>query len=551
MYSSSCTALVVRFTMLIILILGTTIGRLSAQEQVVLFPGVTGNALIDSIRVHYKPAVVKGYNEARDSMFMSFNYVDGAVECFYTGDTLRVLQSNARVIAQNRGFNTEHIWPQSKFLGRGNAYSDLHHLRPSRADVNQSRNNYRFKSLAPSEVTTFWRGRVNQSAIPASDLGSWSKTQQGTTFDNSFFEPRDVVKGDVARAMFYFYTMYEEEALATDADFFPTQMSELLAFHKADPTDLVEYQRTLKIATIQSGKANPFILDSTLVRRAYFTNYSGPTQPPVEEGRFSAEYTFSGTASCTDEDVEPTRQSPGITLSSFFRAGVNCNVVSNAFNSNGWTSDFSAGHYVGFAAEAATGYQVGFSNSDTLRVFVRRSGTGPAQYRIILLADGASQILREANLATANSTVELKIGMPEVADISAFEIRIHAWGATSANGTFRVSSLSLNGSVKNTNIGTGLYDQPDTLPSGIELHPAYPNPFNPTTVVPFSLGTTEYVSMVLYDMLGRQLRVLARGTFQAGTHHITVSGSGLSSGVYIVRLLGSESSRTSIITLLK
>jgi endonuclease I len=541
----------VRLAGFLVLLMSVTSTHLQAQQQVVLFPGVTGNALIDSIRVHFKPATIKGYNEARDSMFMSFNYLDGAVECFYTGDTVRVQKASARIQAQNRGFNTEHIWPQSKFIGRGNAYSDLHHLRPSRADVNQSRNNYRFKPLATSEVTTFWRGRVNQSSIPNVDLGSWSKTKLGSNLDNSFFEPRDVVKGDVARAMFYFYTMYEEEANATDRDYFPTQMNDLLAFHKADPASALEYQRTLKIATIQSGKANPFILDSTLVRRAYFTNYSGPVTPPVEEGTFAAEYSFSGTADCNDEDLEPTRQNQGVTLSNFYRVGVNCNVVSNALNSNGWPSSFSSGHYIAFNAEVANDYTVGFSTSDTLRTFIRRSSTGPGQYRILLITDGITQVLREGNLSTVGSNVELKIGMPNVTKAEKFEIRIHAWGATSTAGTFRISTFSLKGLVSYTNLGTGFNDPSLELPTTIQLYPAYPNPFNPGTMVAFRVDSTEFVELSLYDVLGRHVTQLAKGIYTPGYHTVSISGDELSSGVYMVRLTAKNAALSSKITLVK
>lgn len=553
--ASSCKSVLravkLHLVILTMLLLSLSVSRVSAQEQVILFPGVTGNALIDSLRTHFKPSSVRGYNEARDSMFMSFNYLEGAVECFYTGDTVRVQKASARIQAQNRGYNTEHIWPQSKFIGRGNAYSDLHHLRPTRADVNQSRNNYRFRPIVTTEVTTFWRARVNQTTAPSSELGLWSKTKIGSNFNNSYFEPRDVVKGDVARAMFYFYTMYEEEANATDRDYFPTQMNELRTFHKKDPANALEYQRTLRIATIQSGKANPFILDSTLVRRAFFTNYTGPIPPPVEQGTFVAEYSFSGTADCNDEDLEPTRQNQGVTLSNFYRMGVNCNTVSNALNSNGWPTSFSNGHYIGFKAEAGTNYTTGFTTADTLRTFIRRSSTGPGQYRIILIADGASQVLREGNLSTVGSNVEIKIGIPNLANIKMFEIRLHAWGSTSNAGTFRISTFSLKGRVSYTNIGTGLNDSSLDLPMGIELYPAYPNPFNPATNVSFRLENSEYIDVALYDLLGRQVGELARGIFAPGLHTIPVSGSMLSSGVYMVWLTSGKNTLTSKITLLK
>lgn len=523
----------------------------SAQTQQVLFPGVTGNALIDSIRVHFKPASVRNYDVARDSMFKSFYYVDGGIVCFYTGDTVFVAQSNARVLAQNAGFNTEHIWPQSKFLGRGNAYSDLHHLRPSRADVNQSRNNYRFAFLDPAEVTHFWRGKVVTGNNPGGDLSTWSMTKDLNNFDASYFEPRDAVKGDVARAMFYFYTMYEDEALGTDRDFFASQMEDLYDFHYIDAADSAEHARTLLIASIQSGKANPFVLDSTLIRRAYFTDYSGPVLPPIAEGTFEAEYSFSGTADCADEDLAPNRQSPGITLSDFYRVGVNCNVVSNALNSNGWPEQFSGGHYVGFAAEVSTDYTAGFSTTDTLSMFIRRSGTGPRQYRVFLIADGESQVLREGELSQTNTNVQIKIGMPEVEGMKEFEIRVHAWASTAAGGTFRISSFKLTGEVKSTGMGTSLNETRPDIPSGVVLHPAYPNPFNPTTNISFTLAEAGNVELALYDVTGRKVRQLRSGYHQQGQYLIKIDAVDLSSGIYVVILSFKNTLSSSKITLIK
>lgn len=523
----------------------------SAQEQQVLFPGVTGNALIDSIRVHFKPESVRSYDVARDSMFKSFYYVDGGIVCFYTGDTVFVAQSNARVLAQNNGFNTEHIWPQSKFLGRGNAYSDLHHLRPSRADVNQSRNNYRFAFLNPAEVTHFWRGKVVTGNNPGGDLSTWSMTKDLKNFDASYFEPRTAVKGDVARAMFYFYTMYEDEALGTDRDFFESQMEDLYDFHYLDPADSTERVRTLLIASIQSGKANPFILDSTLVRRAFFSDYTGPVLPPIAEGEFEAEYSFSGTADCADEDLAPNRQSPGIILYDFYRVGVNCNVVSNALNSNGWPEFYSSGHYVGFAAEASADYTAGFSTADTLSMFIRRSGTGPKQYRVFLIADGESQVLREGELTQTNTNVQIKIGMPNIEGMKEFEIRVHAWASTAAGGTFRISSFKLTGDVKSTGVGTSLDEALPEIPSGVILHPAYPNPFNPSTNISFSLAEVGNVELALYDVTGRKVSQILSGAYSAGDHSAVIDASRLSSGVYLINLRVNGVSLSRLVTLVK
>jgi photosystem II stability/assembly factor-like uncharacterized protein len=65
---------------------------------------------------------------------------------------------------------------------------------------------------------------------------------------------------------------------------------------------------------------------------------------------------------------------------------------------------------------------------------------------------------------------------------------------------------------------------------------AYPNPFNPQTTLEFSLPRTERVKLMVYDLLGRAVAVLADQPMTAGIHQLTFDGSQLASGPYFVRL---------------
>jgi hypothetical protein len=74
------------------------------------------------------------------------------------------------------------------------------------------------------------------------------------------------------------------------------------------------------------------------------------------------------------------------------------------------------------------------------------------------------------------------------------------------------------------------------MPNRIELSQNYPNPFNPTTVMSYQLPVTSYVSLKVYDMLGRAVAVLQDGMKEAGTWTATFDASKLSSGIYFSRL---------------
>ncbi|MBK6505518.1 MAG: T9SS type A sorting domain-containing protein [Ignavibacteria bacterium] len=65
-----------------------------------------------------------------------------------------------------------------------------------------------------------------------------------------------------------------------------------------------------------------------------------------------------------------------------------------------------------------------------------------------------------------------------------------------------------------------------------ELHQNFPNPFNPSTYISFSLPVRSRVKLIVYDMLGREVRKLADNSFEPGNHKVLFDASGLSSGIY-------------------
>jgi hypothetical protein len=88
-------------------------------------------------------------------------------------------------------------------------------------------------------------------------------------------------------------------------------------------------------------------------------------------------------------------------------------------------------------------------------------------------------------------------------------------------------------------------------PLAFALHAAYPNPFNPSGVVAYDLPEETAVRLELFDALGRRVAVLFDGTAQAGRHEARVDGSGLPSGVYLVRLQAGGHVQAQRVTLVK
>jgi hypothetical protein len=75
-----------------------------------------------------------------------------------------------------------------------------------------------------------------------------------------------------------------------------------------------------------------------------------------------------------------------------------------------------------------------------------------------------------------------------------------------------------------------------TLPAAYALEQNFPNPFNPETVIPYSLPERADVKLTVFDLTGRAVTTLVDGPQNAGHHNVSFNGAELSSGVYFYRI---------------
>jgi hypothetical protein len=87
---------------------------------------------------------------------------------------------------------------------------------------------------------------------------------------------------------------------------------------------------------------------------------------------------------------------------------------------------------------------------------------------------------------------------------------------------------------------TGVDAPGDVLPDRTRLDANYPNPFNPSTTIPFVLSRDGMVQLEVFSILGQRVATIINGPLSAGQHTAVFTGEGLSSGVYIVRLHASD-----------
>lgn len=188
--------------------------------------------------------VDRGYAQARDELFGDVADLDrdDHVEDLFTGERRGPITN--RGSAFDRGFNTEHTWPQSKGA-TGVAQSDLHHLHPADVRTNEVRGSHPYGEVVRADWT------VGEGA---------GQAQRGVdALGETVFEPRADVKGDIARGLLYFYTRYAQSRPSKfTLENFRHELPTLLRWHHADPVSDAERMRNDAVQREQ-GNRNPYV----------------------------------------------------------------------------------------------------------------------------------------------------------------------------------------------------------------------------------------------------------------------------------------------------
>ena len=207
-------------------------------------------------------AVVRTYNQLWNDFKTTDKRSDGKVWDMYsnvTNFTFGTNQDKGNHPEEGYSYNREHSFPNSWWGGTKDEaqYTDLFHLYPTDAYVNEKRSNYPF-------------GETNGNNYTSS--GGFSKLGSCTTsgYRGIVFEPNDEYKGDFARTYFYMVTRYEEvistwktgKAHTLDGKKYPGlqtwQLNMLMRWAAADPVSDKEIKRNKAVYGIQKNR-NPFI----------------------------------------------------------------------------------------------------------------------------------------------------------------------------------------------------------------------------------------------------------------------------------------------------
>ena len=189
--------------------------------------------------------ISSNYSKAWDILEEADAVDDENIECLYTGKKIGKNDHGGNVGQWNR----EHVWAKSHGFGNATsnyAYYDCHHLHATEVSINSDRGNMPFDDITSS---------------------SYSSDSYGNKWDGSAFEPRDEVKGDVARSMFYMVVRYEsspdlelEDKRTSTTSTAATlgKLSTLIKWAYEDPVSEFEIRRNNVVYSYQNNR-NPFI----------------------------------------------------------------------------------------------------------------------------------------------------------------------------------------------------------------------------------------------------------------------------------------------------
>ncbi|ALW86786.1 hypothetical protein AUC43_17890 [Hymenobacter sedentarius] len=262
----------------LVVVLGLAPTALQAQTVPPLPPAPPANLSGVQLRDWYRTNWYDGkrvelsYATARGKMYNYADNYNNTVTCVYSGyqETVPYSATNTSTTVVSR-INCEHTVPQSWFNQTVRMRSDMHHLFPTYDTWNNLRGSDPYADIPDATTQTWMRGLVSQPTIPAANLDEWSEDT------NTQFEPREDHKGNVARAIFYFYTVHADQPdliltghnnISATAD-----INTLYAWHLADPVDAHEIERNNRVAASQ-GNFNPYIAYPATVATAW-----GPAPP--------------------------------------------------------------------------------------------------------------------------------------------------------------------------------------------------------------------------------------------------------------------------------
>ena len=195
------------------------------------------------------------------------------------------------------------------------------------------------------------------------------------------------------------------------------------------------------------------------------------------------------------------------------------------------------------------------ANIGTISMRVRNSGTSSLQIRLAfngnngwfisinpanLPADGVWKLISfSIHPADLTGTGDANVTLSSVE-----ELRILHNSAANFMGEPVVAQLDVD-DITAVAVTAIAGDNPGITLNEYSIEQNYPNPFNPSTIIKYSIPYESYITMTIYNVLGKSVKELAAGVEQPGSHLLNFNTSGLVSGIYFYTIYAVSTDRKS------
>ncbi len=314
----------------------------------------------------------------------------------------------------------------------------------------------------------------------------------------------------------------------------------MIQWNYNDPVDQKEYDRTLKIASYQDYKPNPFVLDSTLARRIWFSGTGDTTIVDTTAPELVINEVMQDPSAVSDDNGE------------WFEI---VNIGSTEVNLNDWTikdNDNDSHLISGSVIVPIGGFLVLGKNCDSL------SNGGVSidyEYSGIILANGDDELIL---ISPDGDTVDYVawddgISFPDPTGASMALLSPTLDNSIGSNWVESIIPYGAGdyGTPGSANFPVAITENKLKSPAQFSLFQSYPNPFNPVTTISYKLPKSEFVNLSIYNTRGQLVETLINRQIQSGYHFVKWDGSNVGSGVYFYRISAGDYSATGKCILLK
>lgn len=433
-------------------------------------------------------------------------------------------------------YNREHTWCQSWFgnLTSG-PYTDLFNVLPTDGYVNSKRSNYNYGEVG----TATWTSR-NGSKLGSSSTAGFSGT---------VFEPIDAFKGDIARCAFYVSTRYytEDGSFASSngtnkAELLSWYANVLYKWHMNDTVSTKEINRNNLVYGVQKNR-NPFIDHPEFAAEIWMQSmrpqivsvqYTTPNSIVLDFSRYldSAASVTPANFVISDGIGSPVQITYGVnndiskivlTTSSLLSGSLYTIQIKNLKSINSVAMNDTA---VSFTTPGSLPVElISFSANNTDKGVSLNWSTATEMnnfmFQIQRKSNQGSWINIGSVKGSGNSTVKNNYSYLDKENL------------INGDYLYRLKQVDNNGSsVFSNEVNVHI----NSVPKAYILENNYPNPFNPSTVIKYSLPFDSNVRLSVYNLLGQVVKEITADFQSTGTYEAAFNADDLSGGVYFYKL---------------